>query len=80
LKEFDGSIELIEIKKKIKNKILVELGISLLFYPIYLLKQDLLLPLVFIIVVYFQAFHIGLNYYYLPKLIGELNRKKSTTR
>jgi hypothetical protein len=80
LKEYEGSIELMEIKRKIKKKILVELGISLLFYPIYLLNQDWLLPLVFIIVVYFQAFHIGLNYYYLPKLIGELNRKKSTTR
>jgi len=76
LKEFEGSTEVKDIKKNIKNKILIELGFSLLFYLIYFLKQELLLPLVLIIAIYFQVFHYGLNYYYLPKLIGELNRKK----
>ena len=79
LKEFEDLPEITDIKKNIKEKILIELGISLLFYPIYLLKQEWLLPLVFIIAIYFQVFHYGLNLYYLPKLVGELNRKKSTT-
>ena len=78
LKEFEGSTETEEIKKSIKKKIMIELGISLLFYPIYFLKQEWLFPLVLIIAVYFQVFHYGLNYYYLPKLIGELNRKNTT--
>ena len=78
LKEFEGFAETADIKKNIKKKIMIELGISLLFYPIYLLKQEWLLPLVLIIAVYFQVFHYGLNYYYLPKLIGELNRKNTT--
>ncbi len=78
LKEFEGSAEFTDIKKKIKKKIFIELGVSLLFYPIYFLKQEWLLPLVLIIAVYFQVFHYGLNYYYLPKLIGDLNRKNTT--
>jgi hypothetical protein len=76
LKEFEGNPETVNIKKNIKKKILIELGVSLLFYPIYLLNQEWLLPLVLIIAVYFQVFHYGLNYYYLPKLIGDLNRKQ----
>jgi len=80
LKEYQDLPEILEIKKNIKKKIIIELGISLLFYPVYLLKQEWLLPLVYIIAIYFQVFHYGLNLYYLPKLIGELNRKKSTTR
>lgn len=79
LKEFEDLPEILEIKKNLKKKILIELGISLLFYPIYFFRQEWLLPLVLIIAVYFQIFHYGLNYYYLPKLVGELNRKKSTT-
>ncbi len=75
LKEFEGFTETINIKKNIKKKIMIELGVSLLFYPIYFLKQEWLIPLVLIIAAYFQVFHYGLNYYYLPKLIGELNRK-----
>jgi hypothetical protein len=78
LKEFEGSEETADIKKNIKKKIMIELGISLLFYPIYFLKQEWLLPLVLIIAVYFQVFHYGLNYYYLPKLTGEFNRKNTT--
>lgn len=78
LKEFEGSAEIADIKKNIKKKILIELGISILFYPIYFLKQEWLFPLVLIIAVYFQVFHYGLNYYYLPKLIGDLNRKNTT--
>jgi len=78
LKEFEGSAETLEIKKSIKKKIMIELGISFLFYPIYFLKQEWLLPLVLIIAVYFQVFHFGLKYYYLPKLIGDLNRKNTT--
>lgn len=78
LKEFEGSAEALEIKKSIKKKMMIELGISFLFYPIYFLKQEWLLPLVLIIAVYFQVFHFGLNYYYLPKLIGDLNRKNTT--
>ncbi|QSS96692.1 hypothetical protein [Psychroflexus sp. ALD_RP9] len=79
LKEYEDLPEISDIKRNIKQKILIELGISLLFYPIYLLKQEWLLPLVFIIAIYFQVFHYGLNLYYLPKLIGELNRKKHDT-
>ena len=78
LKEFEGSAEALEIKKSIKKKMMIELGISFLFYPIYFLKQEWLLPLVLIIAVYFQVFHFGLHYYYLPKLIGDLNRKNTT--
>jgi hypothetical protein len=77
LKEFQDLSEIIDIKKNLKKKILIELGISLLFYPIYFLRQEWLLPLVLIIAVYFQIFHYGLNYYYLPKLIGGLNRNKA---
>ncbi len=77
LKEFEGSVETVDIKNNIKKKIMIELGISILFYPIYFLKQEWLLPLVLIIAVYFQVFHYGLNYYYLPKLIGDLNRKNT---
>ena len=73
LKEYDDIPEKTDIKKKIA----VELGISLFFYPIYFLNQEWLLPLVLIIAAYFQVFHYVFNYYYLPKLIGELNRKKA---
>lgn len=75
LREFEGSFETNQIKKDIKRKIFIELGISLLFYPIYILKQEWLLPLIFIIAVYFQVFHYGLSLYYLPKIIGELKKK-----
>ncbi len=78
LKEYEDLPDTLDIKKNIKKQIMIELGVSLLFYPIYLLKQEWLLPLVFIIAIYFQVFHYGLNLYYLPKVIGELNRKKST--
>ena len=78
LREFEGIPEIMKIKKEIKKKILIELGVSLFFYPIYFLKQEWLLPLVVIIAIYFQVFHYGLNYYYLPKLIGDLNRKNTT--
>lgn len=77
LKEFKNSTEVADIKKNIKKKILFELGISLLFYPIYLLNQEWLLPMILTISVYFQGFHYGLKYYYLPKLIGDLNRKNA---
>jgi len=77
LKEYDDDSEIVKIKKNLKNKILIELGLSLLFYPIYFLKQEWLIPLVLILAIYFQVFHYGLNLYYLPKLIGELNRKKA---
>lgn len=79
LKEYEDLPDTMDIKKNIKKKIMIELGISLLFYPIYLVKQEWLLPLVFIIAIYFQVFHYGLIIYYLPKLVGKLNRKKSTT-
>lgn len=78
LMEFEGIPETREIKNDIKKKIIIELGISLLFYPIYFFKQEWLTPLVVIIAIYFQIFHYGLNYYYLPKVIGELNRKSIT--
>ncbi len=78
LKEYENSSEVLFIKKNIKKKILIELGISLLFYPIYYFKQEWFLPLALIIATYFQAFHYGLNNYYLPKLIVDLNRKKTT--
>lgn len=75
LNEFKSSPYILSIKEKIKKKIFIELIISLLFYPIYFFNNDLLIPLILIIVIYFQVFHLGLNYYYLPRLIGELNRK-----
>lgn len=78
LKEFDKEPEITEIKRNIKKKIWIEFGISLLFYPIYFLKQEWLFPLVLVIAAYFQVFHYGLNYIYLPRLIGELNRKNTT--
>ena len=78
LKEFDKEPEITEIKRNIKKKILIEFGISLLFYPIYFLKQEWLIPLVLVVAAYFQVFHYGLNYIYLPRLIGELNRKNTT--
>lgn len=77
LKEFEDLREIPEIKKSIKKKLLIELGVSLLFYPIYIFNQEWLLPLAFVVVVYFQVFDYVLNYYYLPKLVGELNRKKA---
>jgi hypothetical protein len=76
LKEFEDLPETIDIKKTLKKKILLELGISFLFYPIYFYRQEWILPLVLIIAIYFQVFHYGLNYYYLPKLIGDLNKNK----
>lgn len=75
LKEFQELQETEIVKKKIKNKILIELGISLLFYPIYYLNQEILIPLLVIVIVYFQAFHFWLNLFYLPKLIIDLNQK-----
>src|SRR5690606_36831852 len=75
LKEFEGNLKIKKIKKNIRKKIMIELGISLLFYPIYFLKQEWLIPLVLVLAIYFQAFHYGLHYYYLPKLVGELNRE-----
>lgn len=77
LKDFDDNPELKGIKKSIKKKIVIELAISLLFYPIYFLNANLLLPLAVVIGVYFQVFHYGMYYFYLPKLIGNLNRKKA---
>lgn len=76
LKEFEDLPETIDIKKKLKKKILIELGVSLLFYPIYFYRQEWIRPLVLMIAIYFQVFHYGLNYYYLPKLIGDLNKNK----
>ena len=76
LKEFEDLPETIDIKKKLKKKILIELGISFLFYPIYFYRQEWMLPLVLIISIYFEVFHYGLNYYYLPKQIGNLNKIK----
>jgi hypothetical protein len=80
LNEFKALPETAQVKKSIKKKILLELGISLLFYPIYFLNQGLLLPLILILVIYFQAFHFGLNNYYLPKLVADLNRKTQHTK
>ena len=76
LKDFEDIPELNDIKKSLKKKIVIELVISLLFYPIYFLNTDLLLPLAVAVGVYFQVFHYGLYNFYLPKLIGRLNRKK----
>ncbi len=77
LKDFEDIPELNDIKKSIKKKIVIELAISLLFYPIYFLNVNLLLPLAVVIGVYFQVFHYGMYYFYLPKLIGSLDRKKT---
>lgn len=77
LKDFEDNPELKGIKKSIKKKIIIEFAISLLFYPIYFLNANLLLPLAVVIGVYFQVFHYGMHYFYLPKLIGNLNRKKA---
>lgn len=41
LKEFEDLPEIPEIKKSIKKKLLIELGISLLFYPIYCFIQSI---------------------------------------
>jgi hypothetical protein len=80
LSEFKSSPYILSITEKLKKKIFIELIISLLFYPIYFFNKDLLIPLLLIIVIYFQVFNFGLNYYYLPKLIGELNRKENQNR
>lgn len=44
LKEFQDSPEIPAIKKRIKKKLLIELGISFLFYIIYFLKQEWMVP------------------------------------
>ncbi len=77
LEEYGNNQEIGNIKRNIKKKIIIELLISLLFYPIYFLKQEWLIPLIFILAVYFHVFHYGLNYYYLPRLIGNLNRENA---
>lgn len=77
LKESEGSKESDRIKKDIKKRIFVELAISLLFYPIYFLKEEWFIPLILIVAAYFQVFHYGLNAYYLPKIVAELNREKA---
>lgn len=74
LSEFKGDSRMEKAKRKIKKGILIEFLLSLLFYPIYFLNEGWLLPLIVIVAIYFQVFHFGLNYYYLPKLVGKLNR------
>ncbi len=75
LKEFEHRLEVAQIKKRLNKMILLELGISLIFYPIYYLNPAWLLSLVITLAVYFQLFHFGLHYFYLPNLVGDLNRK-----
>lgn len=77
LHEFSQEDRVYKIKRKIFRAVLIEFGISLLIYPAYFLQNDWTLPLVLMLAMYFLGFHFGLNYYYLPKLIGELNREKA---
>lgn len=63
--------------EKLKRKLVHEFLLSLVFYALYFLNEDLLIPLAFLISIYFQVFHYYLNSMHLPKLIGELNRKSA---
>jgi hypothetical protein len=77
LKEFQDIPEVSAIKKRIKKKLLIELGISFLFYILYFLKQEWMVPLALIIAIFLLIFNYGINYYYLPSLIARLNRDKA---
>ncbi len=77
LKEFENDPELELIKRKIKNKIVFQFGISLLIFPIYYWGHDLIYLATFIIAIYLNVYHYGLELYYLPNLIANLNRKKA---
>ena len=76
LKEFENDPEFELIKRKIKNKIVFQFGFSLLIFPIYYWGHDLIYLATFIIAIYLNAYHYGLELYYLPNLIADLNRKK----
>lgn len=75
LEEFKGHPKVNGIKQNIKRKVMLDLFVSLLFCAAYALKQEWLIPLVLILSALLQAFDYGLEYFYLPKLIGELNRE-----
>ena len=75
MKEFQGTVGFAAIKRKIKEQTLISFGISLLACFAYSLKQEWLFSLILIVGLYFQIIFLVLNYYYLPKLIGDLNRK-----
>lgn len=77
LVEYKNQPETDFLKKKLWKMILIELVVSLLFYPAYYLKPGFLTPLVIIIAVYTQIFNFWLNYNYLPRLVGEMNRQKT---
>lgn len=76
LKKYENLPEIISIKKNFKKMVLVDLGITILFFPLILLNNLWLYPFVFVIGAYFLIFHNALDYYYLPKLIAELNKKQ----
>jgi hypothetical protein len=77
LKEFENDPETEQIKRKIKNRIVFQFVISLVIFPIYFLGHDLIYLATFIIAIYLNAYHYGLELYYLPNLIADLNRKKA---
>ena len=76
LKEFENNPETELIKRKIKNRIVLQFAISLVIFPVYYLGHDLIYLATFIIAIYLNAYHYGLELYYLPNLIADLNRKK----
>ncbi|ASB50479.1 hypothetical protein [Alkalitalea saponilacus] len=78
LKEFENNPDFELIKRKIKNKIVIQFGISILIFPIYYWGHDLIYLTTFIIAIYLNVYHYGLELYYLPKLIATQNRKKAS--
>lgn len=75
LKDFADNPIVANALVNLKKKLVYEFLFSLLFFALYFLNEDLLIPLAFLISIYFQVFHFYLNSMHLPKLIGKLNRK-----
>ena len=76
LKEYESDPETELIKKKIKTRIVIQFVVSLLIFPLYFLGHELLYFSALLLVTYINAYHYILELYYLPNLIGYLNRKK----
>lgn len=77
LKEYEAEPSSEPIKHRIYRWIGAELTISLIAFPAYFLFPIRGPELAWLMLLFLASFHIGLNLFYLPKVIGELSKEKA---
>ena len=77
LKAFETEPSSVAVEQRLYRWIGVELLVSSIFIPAYFLLSIRVTELASIMSLFFASFHIGLNLFYLPKVIGELNKEKA---